>query len=88
MNTESLSINSFLSITENKFDYKSTLNKIIDDNMAEFLQLKDNKNIVEEIICELKEKETKIEDEIKYLDEMQQNIIQLYSEMTRKNIKV
>ena len=88
MNTESLSINSFLSITENKFDYKSTLNKIIDDNMAEFLQLKDNKNIVEEIICELKEKETKIEEEIKYLDEMQQNIIQLYSEMTRKNIKV
>ncbi len=88
MNTESLSINSFLSITENKVDYKSILIKIIDDNLGEFLQLKDNINIVEEIICELKEKETKIEEEIKYLDEMQQNIIQLYSEMTRKNITV
>lgn len=88
MDTESLSINSFLSITENKVDYKGILTKIIDDNLAEYLQLKDNINIVEEIICELKEKETKIEEELKYLDDMQQNIIQLFSEMTRKNIKV
>ena len=88
MNTDSLSINSFLSITENKVDYKSILTKITDDNLAEYLQLKDNMNIVEEIICELKEKETKIEEELKYLDEMQQDIIQLFSEITRKNIKL
>ena len=31
MNTDSLSINSFLSITENKVDYKSILNKIKDE---------------------------------------------------------
>ena len=42
MNTESLSINSFLSITENKVDYKSILTKVVDDNLAEYLQLKDN----------------------------------------------
>ena len=88
MNTDSLSINSFLSITENKVDYKSILNKIIDDNLEEFLQLKDNINIVDEIICELKEKEKKIEEELKYLNETQENIIQLFSEITRKNIKV
>jgi hypothetical protein len=88
MDTESLSINSFLSITENKVDYKSILNKVKDDNLIEFLQLKDNINIVNEIICELQEKENKIEEEIKYLEDMQQNIIQLFSEMTRKNIKV
>ncbi len=88
MDTESLSINSFLSITENKVDYKSILNKVKDDNLIEFLQLKDNINIVNEIICELQEKENKIEEEIKYLEDMQQNIIQLFSEITRKNIKV
>jgi hypothetical protein len=88
MNTDSLSINSFLSITENKVDYKSILNKIKDDNLEEYLQLKDNINIVDEIICELKEKQKKIEDELKYLNETQENIIQLFSEITRKNIKV
>ncbi len=88
MDTESLSINSFLSISENKIDYKSILNKVKDDNLIEFLQLKDNINIVNEIICELQEKEKKIEEEIKYLEDMQQNIIQLFSEITRKNIKV
>jgi hypothetical protein len=88
MNTDSLSINSFLSITENKIDYKSILNKVKDDNLIEYLQLKDNMNIVDEIICELQEKEKRIEEELKYLDETQQSIIQLYSEMTRKNIKV
>ena len=88
MNTDSLSINSFLSITENKVDYKSILNKIKDDNLIEFLQLKDNINIVDEIICELKEKEKEIDEELKYLNETQQNIIQLFSEMMRKNIKV
>ncbi len=88
MDTESLSINSFLSITENKIDYKSILNKVKDDNLIEFLQLQDNINIVNEIICELQEKEKKIEEEVKYLEDMQQNIIQLFSEMTRKNIKV
>jgi hypothetical protein len=88
MDTDSLSINSFLSITENKVDYKSILNKIKDDNLAEYLQLKDNINIVDEIICELKEKQKKIEDELKYLNETQENIIQLFSEITRKNIKV
>ncbi len=88
MNTDSLSINSFLSITENKVDYKSILNKIKEDNLTEFLQLKNNINIVDEIICELKEKEKEIDEEIKYLNETQQNIIQLFSEMMRKNIKV
>jgi hypothetical protein len=88
MNTDSFSINSFLSITENKVDYKSILNKIKDDNLSEFLELKDNINIVQEIICELKEKEKEIEGELKYLDNMQYNIIQLFSEITRKNIKV
>ncbi len=88
MDTESLSINSFLSISENKIDYKSILNKVKDDNLIEFLQLQDNINIVNEIICELQEKEKKIEEEVKYLEDMQQNIIQLFSEMTRKNIKV
>ena len=88
MNTDSLSINSFLSITENKIDYKSILNKVKDDNLIEYLQLKDNMNIVDEIICELQEKEKKIEEELKYLDDTQHSIIQLYSEMTRKNIKV
>ncbi len=38
MDTESLSINSFLSISENKIDYKSILNKVKDDNLIEFLQ--------------------------------------------------
>jgi hypothetical protein len=88
MNTDSLSINSFLSITENKIDYKGILNKLKDDHLMEFLQLKDNMNIVDEIICELKEKEKKIEEELKYLIEMQQDIIQLFSEISRKNIKV
>ena len=50
MNTDSLSINSFLSITENKVDYKSILNKIKDDNLMEFLQLKDNINIVNDFL--------------------------------------
>ncbi len=88
MNTDSLSINSFLSITENKIDYKGILNKLKDDHLMEFLQLKDNMNIVDEIICELKEKEKKIEEELKYLIEMQQDIIQLFSDISRKNIKV
>jgi len=88
MDTESLNINSFLSITESKVDYNNILNKIRDDNLEEFLQLNENKNIVNEIICELTEKEKKIENELKYLNEIQENIIQLFSEMTRKNIKV
>jgi hypothetical protein len=88
MDTDSLSINSFLSITENKIDYKGILNKLKDDHLMEFLQLKDNMNIVDEIICELKEKEKKIEEELKYLIEMQQDIIQLFSDISRKNIKV
>ena len=78
-------LNSFLNITS-EINYEDELNKIKTGNLEELLQFKDNLNIVNEIICELKEKSEKIKVEINYLEDIQSILIQTFSEISRKNI--
>jgi len=67
-----------------EFNYESELNNLIENNNKEYVQLKENIELLHEIIFELEQKEQKIKDKLNYLEKIQDNSIKLFSEISRK----
>ncbi len=92
MDSEYFNIDSFLSntslIEKSDIDYNYELHEIKENNYKEYEQLKENLNLVNEIIIELEEKANKIEKELNYIEQVHDISIKLFAELSQKNIKV
>ncbi len=69
---------------DKNYDYRVELNKLKEQNQDEYKQLQDNLKTVDEIINELKQKAEKINKDIKSLDAIQSEALNMFSVISRK----
>ena len=73
---------------QNSSDNINEIRNIIKNNKFEYLQLKENIELVNEIIIDLEERHKKILDYITYLKNIKINANNLFTDISKKNIKI
>ena len=70
-------------IKTDEFIKQFELDKIIEENLKKYNDIKSNVEMIEEIITELEKKSLKILQSIKYLEDINKESIQLFTHITR-----